>query len=91
MVVGDTRVSWLPHTSTNTTCFPKPQTTFLTCFSRGERRKYAGKKVCFKRVSNSQPAGHESDTHTTEPSRWAKNNKTLTWSKLKAFADDKGS
>ena len=24
--------------------FPKPQTTFLTCFCRGERRKYAGKK-----------------------------------------------
>ena len=25
--------------------FPKPPTTFLTCFCRGERRKYAGKKV----------------------------------------------
>ena len=24
--------------------FPKPLTTFLTCFCRGERRKYAGKK-----------------------------------------------
>ena len=23
--------------------FPKPPTTFLTCFCRGERRKYAGK------------------------------------------------
>ena len=25
--------------------FPKPPTTFLTCFCRGERLKYAGKKV----------------------------------------------
>ena len=24
--------------------FPKPPTTFLTCFCRGERRNYAGKK-----------------------------------------------
>ena len=47
--------------------FPKPPTTFLTCFCRGERRKYAGKKVCNNRGSNSQPPGHESDTLTTEP------------------------
>ena len=33
----------------------------------GERRKYAGKKVCLSQVSNSQPPGHESDTLTTEP------------------------
>ena len=34
------------HTSTNTFfLFPKPPTTFLACFCRGERRKYAGKKV----------------------------------------------
>ena len=45
--------------------FPKPPTTFLTCFCRGERRKYAGKKV--------QPGielattGHVSNTLTTEP------------------------
>ena len=50
-------ISWLSHTSTNTTLFPKPPTTFLTCFSRGERRKYTGKK----------PPDHESDTLTTEP------------------------
>ena len=25
--------------------FPKPPTTFLTCFCRGERQKYAGRKV----------------------------------------------
>ena len=47
--------------------FPKPPTTFLTCFCRGERRKYAGKKSRFNRGSNSQPPGHESDTLTTEP------------------------
>ena len=47
--------------------FPKPPTTFLTCFCRGERRKYAGKKVRPNRGSNSKPPGHESDTLTTEP------------------------
>ena len=47
--------------------FPKPPTTFLTCFCRGERRKYAGKKSCLNRASNSQSPGHESDTLTTEP------------------------
>ena len=41
--------------------FPKPPTTFLTCFCRGERRKYTGKKVRLNRGSNSQPPGHESD------------------------------
>ena len=47
--------------------FPKPPTTFLTCFCRGERRKYAGKKVRLNRGSNSQSPGYESDTLTTEP------------------------
>ena len=47
--------------------FPKPLTTFLTCFSRGERQKYARKKSRLNRGSNSQPPGHESDTLTTEP------------------------
>ena len=47
--------------------FPKPPTTFLTCFCSGERRKYAGKKSRLNWGSNSQPAGHESDTLTTEP------------------------
>ena len=47
--------------------FPKSATTFLTCFCRGERRKYAGKKSRLNRESNSQPPGHESDTLTTEP------------------------
>ena len=50
--------------------FPKPPTTFLTCFCRGERLKYTGKKVCLNRGSSSQPEGHESDTLTTEPPRW---------------------
>ena len=67
MAVGDAHVSWLSHTNTNATFFPKPPTTFLTCFSRGERRKYAGREVCLNRVSNAQPPGHESDTLTTEP------------------------
>ena len=47
--------------------FPKPLTTFLTCFCRGERPKYARKKSCLNRGSNPQPRGHESDTLTTEP------------------------
>ena len=47
--------------------FPMPLTTFLTCFCRGERRKYAGKKSHLNQGSNSQPKGHESDTLTTEP------------------------
>ena len=47
--------------------FPKPPTTFLTCFCRGERRKYAGKKSRLNLESNSQPPGHESDMLTTEP------------------------
>ena len=29
--------------------FPKPLTTFFTCFSKDESRKYAGKKFCLKR------------------------------------------
>ena len=72
MAVGDTRVPWLSHTSTNTTFFPKPTTTFLTCFSRGEKRKYAGKKSRFNQGLISKPPGHESDTLTTEPLGWGK-------------------
>ena len=45
--------------------FPKPPTTIPTCFCRGERRKYAGKKVHLNWGSNSQPPCHESDTLTT--------------------------
>ena len=47
--------------------FPKPLTTFLTCFCRGERRKHAGKKSRLNWGSNSQPTSHELDTLTTEP------------------------
>ena len=47
--------------------FPKPPTTFLTCFCRGKRRKYAGKKSRLNRGSNSQAPGNESDTLTIEP------------------------
>ena len=75
----------------------KPLTTFLT-FLRGERRTYAGKKVCLNRVSNLQPPGHESDTLTTE-SPWRglsgfcmlnslSNDKHLDPSKFKPFTDD---
>ena len=48
--------------------FSKPPATFLACFCRGERRKYAGKKSCLSLGSNSQPPGHESDTLTTQRS-----------------------
>ena len=47
--------------------FPEPPTASLTCFCRGERRKYTGKKVRLNRGSNSQPPSHESDTLTNEP------------------------
>ena len=50
--------------------FPKPPTTFPTCFCSGERRKYVGNKVLFNRGSPLQPSGHESDTLTTEPPGW---------------------
>ena len=56
--------------------FQKRRTTFLTCSSIGERRKYAGKKVRLNLVSNSQPPGHESDTLTTEPPRWGEELRT---------------
>ena len=45
-------------------------TTFLTCFSKGERCKYAEKEVRLNPVLNSQPPGHESDTLTTQPPWW---------------------
>ena len=68
MVVGDAHVfpGFLTPVLTQL-FFPKPPTTFLTCFCRGERQKYAGKKVRLKQGSNAQPRGHESDTLTTEP------------------------
>ena len=47
--------------------FPKPPTTFFTCFCRGERQKYAEKKSRLSQGSNSQPPGHESNMLTTEP------------------------
>ena len=47
--------------------FPKPPTTFLTCFCRREGRQNAGMKSRLKRGSNSQPPCNESDTLTAEP------------------------
>ena len=83
-----TRVSWLSHTSTSTTFFPKQPTTFLTCFSIVERQKKARKKVCLNRVSNSQPTGHGSDTLTTEPPRWRENFNTITAKLLELTAQN---
>ena len=45
--------------------FRSHRLSFLTCFCRGERRNYAGKKLRLNRGSTSQPPGHESDTLTT--------------------------
>ena len=55
--------------------FPKPPTTFLTCFCRGERRfshasaEVRGENTPERKVasagSNSKPPGHESDILTT--------------------------
>ena len=71
MAVGDTYVfpGFLTPVLTQL-FFPKPPTTFLTCFCRGERRKNTEKKSRLNRVSNSEPAGLESDTPTTEPTGW---------------------
>ena len=65
MVVGDAHVfpGFLTPVLKQLFC-PKLLTTFLTCFCRSDRRKYAGKKVRLNRGSNSQPPGHESDTLT---------------------------
>ena len=62
-------ISWwsVTHIVLTQLFFPNLPTTFLTCFCRGERRKYAGKKSRLNRGSNSQPPGLESDTLTTEP------------------------
>ena len=68
MTVGDTYV--FPGFLTSVQIqlfFPRPPTTYLTCFCRGERGKYAGEKSRLNWGSNSQPPGHESDTLTTEP------------------------
>ena len=54
--------------------FPKPPTFFLTCFCRGERRKYARKKSRLNRGSNSQLLGYESDALNTEPPGRGSNN-----------------
>ena len=45
----------------------KPPTTFLTCISRGGKRKYVEKKFRINWVSNTQPPGHESYTLITVP------------------------
>ena len=71
MAVGDAHVfpGFLTPVPTQN-FFLKSPTTFLTCFSRGERQKYARKKFRLNQVSNSQPPGHESNKLTTEPPGW---------------------
>ena len=44
--------------------FPKPPTTFLTCFCRGERRKYAGRKVA---STGDQTHNHQVMSPTRSP------------------------
>ena len=68
MAVGDAHVfpGFLTRVLTQL-FFPKPPTTFLTCFCRGDSRKYAGNNSRLNRGSNSQPPGQESNTLTTEP------------------------
>ena len=68
MLVGDTHVFPGFLTPVLTQLFlPKPLTTLLTCFCRGERQKYAKKKSCLNWGLNSQPQGHESNTLAVEP------------------------
>ena len=68
MAVGDAYVSLGFLTPVLTQLFfPKSPTTFLTCFCRGDRQKYAGKKSRLNRGSNSQSTDYESDTLTTKP------------------------
>ena len=68
MAVGDAHVfPGFPTPELTHLFFPKPPTTFLTCFSRGERQKCARKEVCLNWLSNSQPPVEESNTLTTEP------------------------
>ena len=66
----ETHMSFLAfsHQYLHNFIFPQPPITFLTCFCRSERRKYARKKICLNQGSNSQPPGHESNTLTNEPS-----------------------
>ena len=66
MAVGDACVSWLSHTSTNTTFLSKA----TDYFSHASAEVRGKKKSRLNRGSNSQPPGHESDTLTTEPPGW---------------------
>ena len=64
IVVSDTPIQFpgFLTLSTDTTFFPKPLITFLTCI-RDARQKFASKKVSCYQVSNSQPPGNESESH----------------------------
>ena len=87
MAVGDTYVfpGFLTLVLTQL-FFPKPPTTFLTCFCRGERRKYARKYARKKSAST----GDRSHNHQVmSQTRLPLSKEILDKSKLKGFADDK--
>ena len=54
--------------------FPKLLTTFLTCFSRGQRRKYAGNKVRLNQGSNVNSTNQASNVCRRTTSRSDNNN-----------------
>ena len=86
-----TCVCRLAHTSTNTTFFPKPPTTFLTCLSRSERQNTPERKLA--------SAGYRTHNHqvmsqlTTEPSRQGyfcrkRGLLRMTWVKIRLHSSD---
>ena len=65
MAVGDAYVFRGFLTPVLTQLFlPKPPTTFLTCFCRGDKRKYAGKKVA---STGDQTHNHQVMSPTRSP------------------------
>ena len=71
MVICDAHVSWLSHTSTNSTFFPKPPTTFLTALAEVRGENTPERKCASTGYRSHNHQGHESDTLTTEPPGWA--------------------
>ena len=63
--VGDTHVfPGFPHTSTNTNFFPKPPTTFLTCFNKGESENSPKRNFA---STGSRTHNHQSMSPTRSP------------------------
>ena len=73
---------FLAYANTNTSCFPKPLTTFLTCF-RGEGRNYARKKFPQPDIELKTP-GQESDTLTIVPPGQASQERKLAATRYEA-------